>query len=817
MAITNDDHIVTNMNDHLLGLMKLERKQVIGKTGIELGLFHEEFAPGIWEDLSKNEKLQNREISIKTKAGEEIDCLFSTEKLELENKKSWLITIVDVSKRKKAEKELADVYNRVTDGFVALDKNWNYTYVNKSAGIMMARDPAQMIGKNVWVEFPHLVGSDIQMAYYRAMEKHEMVNLEQYFPPQNIWFLHMIYPSADALSVFFKDISFRKQDEQKVAESELRFRTLTKSAPVGIFETDALGLTTYVNETWMEFTGLSFEESIGDKWMRIIHPDDREMQVINWKRKIKSAEVSSSEYRIIDKQGKLRWVIGKAIPIIINGGEIAGYIGTISDVTGHKQAMELLQKNEETLNKAQHIAKIGSWEFSLITGELTWSKELYRIFELEGHSAETLYEAYRKKYHPEDLQKLDEIISQAIERATGYTYEHRIMCNDGSIKYILGIAEVILDAAGKVIGLKGTGQDITESKKYEIEILQAHQKIDTLINTIEGIVWEADAQTFQFTYISKKVEDVLGYPAHQWLTDHQFWANHIHPDDRKMTVDYCVTCTREKRQHDFEYRMLAKDGTVVWLRDIVTVIVENDEPIQLRGVMINITEKKKAEVILNERTEELRELATHLQNVREDERMNIAREIHDELGQQLTGLKMDIAWLMKKTGKGDAVIETKFNDTLKLVDATVRTIRRISTELRPSIIDDLGLNAALEWLMAEFKDRLRIEMVYDNSFDDHNVDPNISIGLFRILQESLNNIAKHANANKVEIKIEKQNSVVHLSVHDDGIGFDTNTKPTGLTFGVLGIRERVNRMKGDCMITSDPGRGTKIEVKIPLQ
>jgi len=245
------------------------------KTGIELGILNETFVKEIWQQLLVNGRVSGQELSFISKNNKIVDVLFSTEKLELENKTCWLTTLVDISKRKETEKELSDVYARITDGVVAFDSNWNYTYMNNSAGVMMERDPVQMIGKNVWIEFPHLAGSDIEQAYFKAMEKQEVITLEQYFAPYDIWYLHMIYPSPNALSVFFKDISSKKINEQKIEESELRFRTLTRNAPVGIFETDAKGLTTYVNETWMQFTGMQFEEALGEGWLNAVHPDDK--------------------------------------------------------------------------------------------------------------------------------------------------------------------------------------------------------------------------------------------------------------------------------------------------------------------------------------------------------------------------------------------------------------------------------------------------------------------------------------------------------------------------------------------------------------
>jgi signal transduction histidine kinase len=171
---------------------------------------------------------------------------------------------------------------------------------------------------------------------------------------------------------------------------------------------------------------------------------------------------------------------------------------------------------------------------------------------------------------------------------------------------------------------------------------------------------------------------------------------------------------------------------------------------------------------------------------------------------------------MKKTEHQDPAIKAKFNDTLSLVDATVRSIRRIATELRPSIIDDLGLNAAMEWLVSEFNSRQHIDIRYEIDFDDKNINPDISIGLFRILQESLTNIARHANAKTALITIEKLKDTARLTIQDDGIGFDTTVKQNKVSFGLLGIKERTGMMHGECSIVSAPGKGTTIEVKIPL-
>ena len=143
-------------------------------------------------------------------------------------------------------------------------------------------------------------------------------------------------------------------------------------------------------------------------------------------------------------------------------------------------------------------------------------------------------------------------------------------------------------------------EDITERKSSEKIILNSQQRIESLINTIDGIVWECDAKNFSFTFISKKVKEILGYTSEEWLESPTFWEDHIHPEDREWAQNYCKLKTNENLNHDFEYRMIAKNGTIVWLRDIVNVIFENDKAVSLRGIMIDITKTKEAEKDLND-------------------------------------------------------------------------------------------------------------------------------------------------------------------------------------------------------------------------
>jgi signal transduction histidine kinase len=206
-----------------------------------------------------------------------------------------------------------------------------------------------------------------------------------------------------------------------------------------------------------------------------------------------------------------------------------------------------------------------------------------------------------------------------------------------------------------------------------------------------------------------------------------------------------------------------------------------------------------------------------LQKVREDERANIAREIHDELGQQLTVMKMDISWMKKKVKNGDIEpLPAKMDEVLSIIDGTVSSVRRIATDLRPSLLDDIGLIAAIEWEVDMFTKRtgIKVNLVKPDAI---SAMPNEYItGLYRILQESLTNIIRHASATQVDIHLKNQNNEFILYIEDNGTGFDMNIVAGKKTLGLLGIKERSVMMQGVFTINSEPLKGTKLEVKVPL-
>lgn len=230
-------------------------------------------------------------------------------------------------------------------------------------------------------------------------------------------------------------------------------------------------------------------------------------------------------------------------------------------------------------------------------------------------------------------------------------------------------------------------------------------------------------------------------------------------------------------------------------------------------------ERIAAQEALRANEEKLRALATQLQKVREDESLRIAREIHDEMGQAMTSLKIDLLWLEKRIGGNEKKVEPLLNrihSMVQMTDGAIQSVRRICTELRPRILDDLGLAAALEWQAHEFERRTGVACVIRLPKTALNVDQERAITVFRILQEILTNVARHARATHVSIELRQTAQDILLTVEDDGRGIGQNEMNSKKSLGLLGMRERAVAFGGEIKVVGTSGKGTCVTVKIPL-
>ena len=357
------------------------------------------------------------------------------------------------------------------------------------------------------------------------------------------------------------------------------------------------------------------------------------------------------------------------------------------------------------------------------------------------------------------------------------------------------------------------------------QVHQAEAKYRTLVEQIPMVTYTAPLDKALGTfYISPQIESILGYSPKEWLADPGLWVKLLHPEDRDRVLAESQRDLLGSNGAVFrsEYRILTRKNDVLWLRDEATAVRNGlDEPEFLQGIMFDVTDQKRFEEQLKSSHERMRELAAHIEGVREEERTRIAREIHDELGQALTGIKIDLAWMNKKLQIHDRATQTdlllkRITAMKDTIDTTVQVVRKISAELRPGILDGFGLPAAIEWQASEFQDRTGIQCQLSAIPEDLDLEERPSSAIFRIFQELLTNIVRHANASMVDISLRKRRGMLILEVQDNGRGISENEKFKANSFGLLGVRERVALLGGKSSIKGVQGQGTTVTIRIPL-
>jgi PAS domain S-box-containing protein len=295
--------------------------------------------------------------------------------------------------------------------------------------------------------------------------------------------------------------------------------------------------------------------------------------------------------------------------------------------------------------------------------------------------------------------------------------------------------------------------------------------------------------------------------------------NRYTPESYEQHLERKVKRKKGEEESDYEVSIVRKNGEVRYLKVWRKEILWNEKK-HYQVINLDITEQKKAVEQLKSSQQQLRNFASHLQNIREEEKVAISRDIHDDLGQILVALKIDLGLFKHEISKGSDNISHeeilgKFDDLSNLVNKTIKSTRRIMTGLRPEIIDSLGFIEAAKSYLLEFEERHHLLCHFNCTISELNIIPQQSVALFRILQEALNNVVKHAKAKAVKIHLSTHTNKLILEIKDNGIGFDENNKGRQDSYGMIGMKERVILLEGKLTITSNTGKGTCVKVEMP--
>lgn len=350
--------------------------------------------------------------------------------------------------------------------------------------------------------------------------------------------------------------------------------------------------------------------------------------------------------------------------------------------------------------------------------------------------------------------------------------------------------------------------NITKEKQAEDLLVENRERINRLLDSTNILPWEADASTLAITYVGEQAEQMLGYSKEEWM-EPDFWINHVHPDDKLRTATEAANLSQAGDQYQYEYRMLSKHGRIVWINDIVSLQREKGVPVTISGFMIDITERKLAE-------KTLMLLSGRLITAQEDERKRIARELHDDLNQRMALMSIELEQLGQTLSNRKDGVSERIQELQRKALRISKEIHRMSYKLHPSKLDHLGLAPALKSFCSELAERRGMRIDFRHEGSSATLPADITLCLFRVAQEALQNAAKHSGKSRVDVLLKISGTAVELNVSDSGSGFDMNNSKMSEGLGFVSMRERLRLVNGSLSIESRPRSGTRIRVSVPL-
>ncbi len=383
--------------------------------------------------------------------------------------------------------------------------------------------------------------------------------------------------------------------------------------------------------------------------------------------------------------------------------------------------------------------------------------------------------------------------------------------------------KVWLEFSNSFLELPGHGKivlsvinDITQRKISEIKIQNSEKRFRTLFNNADDAVFvnsfTPDLKLGPFTEVNDLACFRLRYSRDEFisLNPYDIFPQRFYPEIDNACQELNIT-----GHAVFEAMQIRKDRRQFPV-EVKSHLFELDGQPSILSIARDITERKRTEQRLNVTSQRLRNLASRLQTIREEERTGIAREIHDELGQSLTVLKIQTSLLLNKLQRNQPELETQTESIIELIDQTVESVQKISAKLRPGILDELGLVPAIEWQSQEFHNRTGIKCEYTLPKNGVNLSDEKATAIFRIFQEALTNVARHADAKKVSVILKQEDTQLTLEVTDNGQGITSGQKEDPNSLGLLGMKERALIFGGEVLIHGVSGQGTNVKVQIPL-
>lgn len=497
-------------------------------------------------------------------------------------------------------------------------------------------------------------------------------------------------------------------------------------------------------------------------------------------------------------------------------GQNTGLICYVIDISARKRAELALCESEEKFRSLVETTADWFWEVDE-NGVYTYASP--KVTQMLGYTPEEVVGKTPFELMPaEEAKRVGNVFAKTVADKSDFgLFESINLHKSGRLVTLETSGVPFYDNAGVFCGYRGINRNITERKQAEEALRESEATLKSMAANVPGMVFQfalgAGGQ-LSFAYASDGALAVCGLEPALLIDDALRFLEMIDESERDAFYASMSSSVRQMVPWNWEGRLNVANGTK-WVNWRASPRQMSNGDVLWDGVTLNITDSKSAELEVEQSREQLRNLSAHLQTVREEEKAHIAREIHDELGGTLTALKMDTFWLAKKLSPEEPELRQKTDAMITLIDSAVQATRRITTELRPTILDDLGLLAAIEWQAGEFQNRMGIACEVRGDVSGMP-DGESAIALFRIFQEALTNVTRHAHATHVLVNLQAGPEGIRLTIQDNGCGISEERILNPTSHGIRGMFERARQLGGSVEVDGMLDEGTTISVWIPV-
>ncbi len=611
-------------------------------------------------------------------------------------------------------------------------------------------------------------------------------------------------------SKFAYDLTSRKRAEAALRESDELRRQIIASVAEGVIAFD-LELRYTIWNPYMEMlTGISAEHILGRRLQDVfpVVRSNGRLELIQ--RALLGESVNLPDAQPISGASTTSWTQTRVSPLRNARGEITGVIATLRDVTERKSAEDALRLTRFTMERAA----LG----------IFWVESDGKIADVNdaacamlGYTRAELLALSVRDIDP-DVANVDWYEQRKRLKRTGtLLIESHHRTKDGHV-FPVEVASNFIVFGERELNCAFV-RDISGRKQAEEAVRSSEERYRLIVETAEEGIWMVD-EKFMTSFANPKMAQMLGTTVEEMRWRPLF--DYVDEADRPAAMRH-LEWRRQGLREQYEFKYKRRDGTFLWAAVAANPVYDsNGRYIGSLRMVSDITERKRTAELLSRSREDLRALAARLESAREEECVRIAREAHDELGQNLTAVKMELSGLRKSLAASKdrgfkAPLLEKIDSISKMLSGTVASVRRICSELRPSALDDIGLTAAIESHALQFQARSGVRCSLTLSAEPIAADAARSTVLFRIFQEILTNVARHAHASRITVSLKPAEGHAVLEVVDNGRGFAESAVRERKSLGLLGMRERALAVGGTVDIQSVPKKGTTVTVRIPIE